>query len=508
MNWLKNNWLIIFILLISLFLRTYRIGETMTFLEDEGRDLLIAKRMIDTGRPVLLGPQTSTGNMYLGPLYYYFITPALYLSGMNPVGPAVLIALSGVLTTYLLYILGRKWFGNTSGYLAAVMFACLPFSVAVTRSSWNPNLVPLVSVLMLIVYDRIITNKQMKWSDWLFHGMLIGIMIQLHYMALIFCGVLSLSLAWNKRREFLTLLRGVAISFLGLFIMLLPFIVFEIRNDWVNTTALTRFMLAKEERNIRYDLPAWLWWDKVSKTSYRLIGNTLIGSEMGGQTQTPLVVSGLLILLVISSTLSFIKKESSYLRLIVLLIGSLAVVGIYQENIHMHYLEYGIPLIILAITGINGLKISQLISYSSIVFIILIIGLGSARSLGYIRSGATHQAEKAKLVSDYIVRQAGDKPYNVVSTQGMYTTPFQYFLAISSHRPSNKLESTIFDICAGSPCPEDDQTTTLLFLTGPGHPAISNYLGHPEINDFAGKRKIISNEHVSYGLWVAEIVLE
>ena len=54
----------------------------------------------------------------------------------------------------------------------------------------------------------------------------------------------------------------------------------------------------------------------------------------------------------------------------------------------------------------------------------------------------------------------------------------------------------------------DDETTTLLFLTGPGHPAITAYLGHPELNSFLEKTKIVNNEHVSLGIWVAEIVLE
>jgi hypothetical protein len=126
----------------------------------------------------------------------------------------------------------------------------------------------------------------------------------------------------------------------------------------------------------------------------------------------------------------------------------------------------------------------------------------------YLNSGANHQVKKARDVANYIVQKAGGDDYNVVSTQGMYTTPFQYFLSISDHPPVNTLAKRIFDICEGSPCPQDDETTTLLFLTGPGHPAISNYLGHPEMNSFDGKRKMVSNEHVSVGIWVAEIVLE
>jgi len=288
----------------------------------------------------------------------------------------------------------------------------------------------------------------------------------------------------------------------------LPFIIFEIRNDWVNTHALTRFLLAKEEHNIRYDPPAWLWWDKVSQTSYRLLGNSLIGSQMGAQSSAPYVVSGLIILAFMTALYTWSNKTKVYLSLAMIFLGSMAILGIYQESIHMHYLEFGLPLIILIVAGIFQPKSPKWLKWAMYFLLFIIFIFGTLRTLNYITSGATHQAEKARLVASYIVSRAGNDPYNVVSTQGMYTTPFQYYLAISENPPVNILTKRIFDICAGAPCPLDDETTTLLFLTGPGHPAITAYLGHPELNSFSGKRKIVSNEHVSLGIWVAEIVLE
>lgn len=505
MTWIRKNWLLILILSLALIFRLYRVGATMTFLEDEGRDLLIVNRMIETGRPVLLGPQTSTGNMYLGPLYYYLITPSLFLAGMNPVGPAIFIALSGVLTAYLLYYLGKKWFGDTAGYVASSMFALLPLGVMVTRGSWNPNLVPVVTVLMLLVYDTIVYGKA-TIKTWFSYGLLIGVMIQLHYMALVYCGILSISIVWNKRSELLKVIKGALIAFVGVLVMLLPFIVFEIRNDWVNTTALTRFMVAKEERNIRYDLPLWLWWDKVSKTSYRLVGHSLVGDELN--VASKYAVSGFLIISLVSLFMAFFKKNKFYLNLVAIFIGSLAVLGIYQENIHMHYIEFGIPLIFLMIAGVYSKHNPKLLKWLVLIFFVLTMYVGVSRTYSNINSGATFQAKKAKDVADYIVAKAGGDEYNVVSTQGMYTTPFQYFLAISDNPPVNTLAKRVFDICAGEPCPIDDETTTLLFLTGPGHPSIVNYLGHPQLNSFEDARKMVSNQHVSVGVWVAELVLE
>lgn len=506
MNWLKRNWLILLILVIALGLRLYRIDATMTFLEDEGRDLLIVKRMVDTGLPVLLGPQTSTGNMYLGPLYYYLITPALVLARMNPVGPAIFIALTGTLTTYLLYYLGKKWFSSVSGYLSALMFGLLPMSVMVTRASWNPHLVPLITVLMLLVFDKLLSPKP-KWYHWLLYGVFLGTMVQLHYMALIFCGALSLVIAWHYKTSLTQLLRGVVLTVLGAVLILSPFILFEIRNDWVNSSAITRFLKAKEELNIRYDPPLWLWWDKVHTTTYRLVGNAFTGSTSTSLTNT-LALSLFFALFLINLSLSFKAKHRYSLYLFAVLLISLATLGIYQENIHLHYLEFALPLLFLSVAGLYPHLRARPAKLSFMILGLGAISLGLFSTLSTINSGPTHQAQKAQAVAEYITSRAGDEPYNVVSTQDTYTTPFLYYLSLADNPPSNELAQRIFDICMGAPCPQDDETTTLLFLTGPGHPSIANYLGHPQLNSFSQPRVMLSNQHVALGIWVAEIMLE
>src|SRR5258706_4494423 len=130
---------IAFIIILALFLRLYRISEFMTFLGDEGRDVRIVRDLITKGNLVFIGPMTSVGNMYLGPLYYYMMAPALLLSGLNPVGPAIMVALLGSLTVWFVWFAGREWFGKTAGLIAALLFALSPVAIIYSRSSWNPN---------------------------------------------------------------------------------------------------------------------------------------------------------------------------------------------------------------------------------------------------------------------------------------------------------------------------------------------------------------------------------
>ena len=84
---------IIILFLIGLFLRLYHIYSFVTFLGDQGRDAIILKRIITFEHFPAIGPPTSIGQVYLGPFYYYFIAPWLWISNFDPIGPAIGIAI-------------------------------------------------------------------------------------------------------------------------------------------------------------------------------------------------------------------------------------------------------------------------------------------------------------------------------------------------------------------------------------------------------------------------------
>src|SRR5579863_1405378 len=101
--------LILLILILAAFLRLYKIGEYMTFLGDEGRDVLVALGILQ-GHFTLLGPRASAGDFFTGPIYYYMMAPFLWLFHLDPVGPAVMVALFGVATVWLIYYVGKEFF--------------------------------------------------------------------------------------------------------------------------------------------------------------------------------------------------------------------------------------------------------------------------------------------------------------------------------------------------------------------------------------------------------------
>src|SRR5213080_2576723 len=101
LNFFKKpqNIVLILILVFAAFLRLYRIADYMTFLGDEGRDVLVVYNILH-GHLTLLGPTSSVGGFFTGPVYYYFMAPFLWLFNYDPVGPAVMVALFGIITVW------------------------------------------------------------------------------------------------------------------------------------------------------------------------------------------------------------------------------------------------------------------------------------------------------------------------------------------------------------------------------------------------------------------------
>ncbi|MEJ2441783.1 MAG: glycosyltransferase family 39 protein, partial [Patescibacteria group bacterium] len=193
-NWIKENRseaiILLILLAIGAFLRLYRISEYMTFLGDEGRDVIIVRRLLTQGDFFLIGPGTSIGNMYLGPLYYYMMAPALFLANFSPVGPAVQIALLGVVTLFFVWFLGRKWFGKKAALIAALLYAIAPTIIIYSRSSWNPNIMPFFALLCVFSAWKIWQDGNWKWL--IMVAVSFAFVLQSHYLGLLLIPTLAI----------------------------------------------------------------------------------------------------------------------------------------------------------------------------------------------------------------------------------------------------------------------------------------------------------------------------
>src|SRR3989344_5809855 len=184
LDWVKNNkkesYPLIALLLVATFLRLYRIDEYLPFLGDEGRDVRVVSRFLTDFDLMFIGPRTSIGDMYLGPLYYYLIAPFLWLWNFSPTGPAVFVAILGTATVGLIWLVAREWFGKTAGYTAAILYAVSPLVINFSKHSWNPNIIPFFALLCIYSIWRVWQKQEYKWLIVL--GISFAFVTQSHYL--------------------------------------------------------------------------------------------------------------------------------------------------------------------------------------------------------------------------------------------------------------------------------------------------------------------------------------
>lgn len=159
---LKQNLVLILIILLATWLRFFRLPELMTFISDQGKDYLTARDMVLNNQPALVGIASSVPWLHQGPFFIWMLALVFKLTGFNPIHPAILTAILGVLTVYLTYKFSRS-------YLAAFILAVSPLAVVHSRLAYHISPIPLFSILYLIALQ----NQSVIWSF-----LLAGILLQ------------------------------------------------------------------------------------------------------------------------------------------------------------------------------------------------------------------------------------------------------------------------------------------------------------------------------------------
>jgi len=401
-KFLKKNWLILLILFLAAFLRLYKIADYAEFLGDQGRDLIIIRDFLKNGNLFFIGPQTSIGNMYLGPFYYYLIAPALLLTNFHPLGPAVFIALVSVLTVFLIYYVGKKWFNPTTGYIAAFLYALSPVAIKFGTFSWNPNIMPLFS-LLFIYY---VAEKKYPLAALAF-----AMCLNSHYLALILLPVAGI--IWLKNYS-PKLIRPTLLAILIFLLSLTPQVLFDIKHKGQNINALKTFFV---ERENTVNLKVYKSIPVIPKL-FNQINTSLLAAHQSpfGLYISILLAIGLIILL-------FKDKNKNKYFIYCLLWYFLALIGLglYKQHIYDHYFGFVFPVVFL-LTGYLLSRISLWISLPTLIVLSYI----SITNL-HFNYPANHQIANAQNVANYILEQAQGKTFNYAGLSKMGYA-FTYFL--------------------------------------------------------------------------------
>lgn len=443
LNWLfKNKWLLIIVLMAAL-LRFYKLDQYMTFLGDEGRDALVIKGMLINHHFPLLGPPTSIGNMYLGPLYYYMMLVPMTIFWLNPVAAAGLDAIIGVLSVGLIYYLAREWFDEMSAILAAFLYAISPVTIVYSRSSWNPNPAPFFVLLSILgIY---LSRKKKNYLWLILSGVGLAGAIQMHYLALIMLPVIGLLWFWEKfHLNGKYFWKGTIWALLIFLILMFPLALFDFRHNFLNTHALINFFSSKD--NVSFS-PIEYLLRVIQIYSYNLYSRYLGGFNP--------VVGGILSLVGLYPVYMAIRFKSWPLLVLTLwlLIGLLGLAE-YKGEIYDHYLGFLNPVAYLLLGGVVFLIKEKLRIW---VMLGLVLSLGMVNlTHNPLLNPPGNQLLRTQRIAKYVIARSNNQPFNfALIAKSNYDSAYQFYLDLYGHKPLqvpfNKTNQ-LFVVCEDAEC--------------------------------------------------------
>lgn len=446
-GWL-NLW-VLGILLVAAFLRLYRISDYMTFLGDEGRDALVVYGILH-GKFTLLGPTASVGGFFLGPVYYYFMAPFLWLFNYDPAGAAVMVALFGVATVYLVYKVGDEFFNKTTGLIAAFLYAISPLVIAYSRSSWNPNLMPFFSLLSFYVLYKAVVKK----SVFLFVlcGFLLGITMQLHYLTL-FLGVVVVFYVLLVRvisgtNRIRNTLKDYLLIVLGFILGWSPFFAFEIRHGFPNTQSIIKFILSSGDTGTNHQFLTTL-----QNVFFRLFGRLITTFPPPEQISLhekleialwyygTSIIAYLGLFILIFKFFNAIKRKSvlelQKMGLILLWISiGVFLFGFYKKPIYDYYFGFmfPVPFILIGMTLTDFPKTLRMGKALAMITLVILIWL-NLQGIPF-RSPPNRQKDQVKQISEFVLSKTDAKPFNfALITLGNSDHAYRYFFKLVGRDP-------------------------------------------------------------------------
>jgi len=451
------NWPVILMVLLALILRLYRLPSYMTFLGDEGRDALVWWRMLHRGKLTLIGPQTSIGNMYLGPLFYYLMFPFFVVWGTA--GPSIGTALFAGATTFLLWRVGREWFSDKAGLTAAFLYAISPVAIELSRSAWNPNIMPFFALLAIWGVWQFWQKKKYFWL--LMEGVFLSFAAQSHYLGLLLFP--TVAIFWLielviliKSKKSLKSYWLATLGAIAIFIILsvLPLIWFDLRHNFINYHAFYKFF---SERQTTVNFKIYKAFPNFWPLWRMLIERLLAGKDSRAGLWTSLALLALTV-----GTIWSVFRQDFFRRLVFrkslwLVLTWLAMglvgMGLYKQHIYDHYFGFLFPAVFLLAAAIFDCLWHRWRA-AALVFLLLLTFFSLKNCP--LRYPPGNQMKKTAEIAQKIIEESGGKNFNLgLIAKQNYDAGYRYFLekwgypplVIDAQKISATMTNQLFVIC-------------------------------------------------------------
>lgn len=238
---LRQNWVLLIIFLIGLHLRTYQSVQWLNYGHDQDLAGWIIKDIVENRHLRLIGQETSTQGVFIGPFFYYLLVPFYIFFNMSPVGGIWMMTIIGLLTIYSIYYVFNNLFNKSVGLWASFFYSISYFAVSNDRGVFPTSPMLLWCIWYFFGIKKIIDGKHLQ--GFFVIGILVGLIWHIHVSLTLLLPLIAVAiiLARIKPR-----LKEIFIGFLSFLLTSAPFFIFEFRHNFIQVKSLVNAFSADQ----------------------------------------------------------------------------------------------------------------------------------------------------------------------------------------------------------------------------------------------------------------------
>jgi len=333
----KLHWFgvcVFFILVLATALRFYNYESRWGLAYDQAHNAVVARYALENHKIPLVGPFSSAGPFQTGGEWYWFIMLAIASYPNALITPWVVLTLLYVLFVLLIIFVGKKLvnekFGLIAGLLAAVSTAQIAQATNLTNQS------PLAIVALCAIWSMIIYVKTKKLKYLFLLALFVSLAPTIHLQGTVLIILVPITIIFTRP----SFVKGIIALLLGIFIPLVPIILFDITNNFVNSHNMLQYYL-HDQYKISLDVLGRRWLTFLgiflpNAWSHIIGGNLILGYII-------IILSGVAIVY------NFLKSQLSkeWYILIISFLGMLVLVRYTRTPLFDSFIVFMHPFIFL-----------------------------------------------------------------------------------------------------------------------------------------------------------------
>ncbi len=369
----QDLYLIIFLILIGLFFRLWRLESFQYWSDDEQLLWYTVRHIVIDKHPSLVVVNTALG-VSLGSVYHLLISPWYYLTKLNPQLILLLGNIFSLASLLAIYKAGKLLGGKKTALIASFLYSASFISSLFDRRLWalTPNF--LVTTLSIIALFGLSSGKK-KYIYLLLPAFVLPFNSDPSLLVALISSIIVIILLKIKLHR-----KQLIVFFITLFILLSPLLLFEIRNKGQNFRSIKQ-LISTVKPEVKRNTNSLFLVDQLSYFSRFIYSRPSKVSEIyfcycnieDNKNILPIVISTLVIALFIFRSIKTKDKKDIILTLFLItyISGVYIFKTVLSRNSEFFYSIVISPVIFLILAKYLSQKSKIITAFSLLIYLSL-----------------------------------------------------------------------------------------------------------------------------------------